>query len=149
MRSAKAEDADFIRNLSKRVFEQYGPYERILTEWFVSGITLTRLALMDERPVGFAMLKKPEDQWYVEQVSELLAIAVEPEKWGLGIGDLLMKEVPREARGLMAETLLLHTATDNLRSQKLFKKHGFTPFDLKKNFYPKGQDALMMYKHVS
>jgi len=71
--------------------------------------------------------------------------AVEPEKWGLGIGDLLMKDVRRKAKGLKAETLVLHTATDNLRSQKLFKKYGFTRLGLKKNFYPKGQDALMMY----
>jgi len=39
IRSAKAEDAGFIQDLSKRVFEQYGPYERVLMEWFVCGRT--------------------------------------------------------------------------------------------------------------
>ena len=58
-------------------------------------------------------------------------------------------EVVGEARRINAETLILHTAANNVRGQKLFKKHGFSALGAKKNFYPKGQDALVMYKDVS
>ncbi len=148
VRPAKQEDLDYIRSLSKKVFQQYGPYEQMLADWFESGFTMTFLALMEGRPVGFAMISGPKGIWYLPRVSELLAIAVEPEKWKVGIGDLLMKEVQRKAEAEGVEMLVLHTAVENLPGQKLFKKYGFVPLDIKKNFYPEGQDALMMYKDI-
>jgi ribosomal protein S18 acetylase RimI-like enzyme len=46
------------------------------------------------------------------------------------------------------ETLVLHTAIDNLPGRTLFKKHGFVLLETKGGFYPRGQDAVMMYKHI-
>jgi ribosomal-protein-alanine N-acetyltransferase len=149
VRPARAEDVNYIRSLSRKLFHQYGPYENILALWFESDIAVTLLALMGKRPVGFALLGRLERKGYPPCVSELLAIAVEPAKWKLGVGDLLMREVLREAKELKVETLVLHTAVENLSGQKLFKKYGFTPLEVKKNFYPEGQDALMMYKDIS
>lgn len=149
MRLAEDADADYVRCLSKKVFRQYGPYENILVDGFESGITETCLALIGKRPVGFAMLKKPGGTRYVERICELLAIAVEPEKWRLGIGDLLMTEVQRQAEEMQVDTLVLCTGLDNKPAQELFRKHGFTPLVLKKGYYPEGQDALMMYKNIS
>jgi ribosomal-protein-alanine N-acetyltransferase len=149
VRPAKPEDLHYIRSLGKKVFQQYGPYEEMLVGWFESGFTITFLALTERRPVGFAMLSGQKGIWYLPRVSELLAIAVEPEKWKLGIGDLLMKEVQRKAEAEGVEMLILHTAVENLPGQKLFKKYGFVPLDIKKNFYPEGQDALMMYKDIA
>lgn len=149
VRPARAGDADYIRSLSKKVFEQYGPYERLLVEWFELGITVTLLALMEKHAVGFAMLRRLEHGWSPPRVSELIAIAVEPAKWRLGIGDLLMDEILREAERLRVETLVLHTAVDNLPARILFRKHGFSEFGMKNNYYPKGQDAITMYKYIS
>jgi len=146
---AEPVDAHYIRSLGKKVFQQYGPYEEMLVRWFESGITVTFLALMKGRPVGFAMLSRLKGVWYLPRVSELLAIAVEPEKRNRGIGDLLMKKIQRKAEELEVKMLVLHTPTENLPGQKLFKKYGFVPLDIKKNFYPKGQDAIMMYKDIA
>jgi ribosomal-protein-alanine N-acetyltransferase len=148
IRSAGLVHLEFIRNLSERVFSQYGPYEEILSEWFESGITITHLALMDQRPVGFAMLKKPEHSGHAGQMSELLAIAVEREYRRLGIGDLLMREIQKDAEKMHVNMLLLSTEVGNHPAQSLFSKHGFTPWKLKKGYYPKGQEAVMMYKIV-
>lgn len=148
VRPATAADLDYIRNLSKKVFQQYGPYEKILPRWFELGITVTLLAFMEKQPVGFAMLSRLERGWYFLRVSELLAIAVDPAKWRLSIGDLLMREVERRAKELGVETLVLYTAVGNLPGQELFKKHGFISFRVRKSFYPEGQDAVMMYKDI-
>ena len=148
IRPARRSHLEFIQNLSERVFSQYGPYDKILAEWFESGITITRLALMDKRPVGFAMLKKPEHGGHVGRISELLAIAVAPEHRRLGIGDLLMGEVQREAEKMHIDMLLLSTEVSNQPAQELFRKHGFNPWKLKKGYYPKGQEAVMMYKMI-
>ena len=149
MRPAEAVDVDFIQRLGGKVFHRYGPYDEILVDWFTSDISLTFLAEMENRPVGFAMLSRLKPVWYLPRVSELLAIAVESEKRTLGIGDLLMQKVLREAEEWGVEMLILHTDTENSPGQSLFMKHGFISLDIKKSFYPKGQDALMMYKDIA
>jgi ribosomal protein S18 acetylase RimI-like enzyme len=132
IRPAGLSHLEFIQDLSERVFSQYGPYDKILAEWFESGITITHLALMDKRPV----------------VSELLAIAVEPEHQRCGIGDTLMGEVQKEAEKMHVDMLLLSTEVGNQPAQEFFRKHGFHPWKLKKGYYPKGQEAVMMYKII-
>jgi ribosomal-protein-alanine N-acetyltransferase len=149
IRAADASDADFIRNLSERVFLQYGPYEEMLPRWLESGIAVTFLALIDKKPIGFAMLSEPNYTWSFRPVCELLAIAVAPEKQRLHVAELLMKKLERTAREFKVASLILHTYTENSPAQSLFRKHGFIPTKIKKKFYPKGQDACMMYKDLS
>jgi ribosomal protein S18 acetylase RimI-like enzyme len=148
VRESKAEDVDFIRDLSEKAFSPYGPYEEILPQWFESGATLTYVAFMGKTPVGFAMFGKPAHIWYFPVVHELLAIAVEPEKQKLGIGDLLMQTIISTVKKLGVDKIVLHTAPDNSAALSLFKKHGFGEFQVKAGFYPKGQDAIMMYKDI-
>jgi ribosomal-protein-alanine N-acetyltransferase len=147
-RLARTSDEDYIRSLSERAFHQYGSYDKMLSHWLVSGTTVTLLALMNKGPVGFAMLGCSAYKGYSAPFYELLAIAVEPEMHRIGIGDLLMSDILRKAEELQVEILILHTATENLSGQRLFKKHGFASSEIKKNFYPEGQDALMMYKDM-
>ena len=149
LRYAKASDVNFIRTLSRNAFHEYGPYEEILPRWFLSGMTVTLLALMRKEPVGYAMLGRHQHVWYAPRVSEMLAIAVEPGSRRLGIADLLMREIEKRAKELRVKTLVLHTAVENLAGQQLFKKRGFTPSVNKKGFYPGGQDALMMAKELA
>ena len=148
IRAAEESDVEFAHSLSKKAFSQYGPYEDMLERWFQSGTTETLLALMEKRPVGFAMLGRHQSEWDSRQIAELLAIAVEPAKQKKGIGDSLIREVVRKARELRIETVVLCTALENVAAQRLFKKHGFTPSKIKKSFYPRGQDALLMYNHI-
>jgi len=148
IRAAEESDVEFAHSLSKKAFSQYGPYEDMLERWFQSGTTETLLALMEKRPVGFAMLGRHQNEWDSRQIAELLAIAVEPAKQKKGIGDSLIREIVRKARELRIETVVLYTALENVAAQRLFKKHGFTPSKIKKRFYPRGQDALLMYNHI-
>jgi ribosomal-protein-alanine N-acetyltransferase len=120
----------------------------MLPQWFESGITLTLLAFMDSMPVGFAMLSRPEPTWVLPRICELLAIAVEPAKQRLHVADLLLKNLEKTAGKLKVKKLVLHTAKQNFPAQNLFRKHGFVPSEIKKSFYPNGQDALLMYKNL-
>ena len=148
IKAAEVSDVEFIHSLSKRVFSRYGPYENMLTHWFESEITETLLAFMEKRPVGFAMLGRHQYEWNSRQVAELLAIAVEPAKQKRGIGNYLIREIVSKAEELRVGIVVLHTALENMPAQRLFKKHGFLPSEVKKSFYPKGQDALLMYKYM-
>jgi ribosomal-protein-alanine N-acetyltransferase len=148
IRPARASDVGFIRRLSKKLFARYGPYEDLLPEWFETGVTFTLLAIQGKRSIGMSMLSPPAPSRLFPNVSEVLAIGVEPGKRRLGAGDLLMKGLTVKAGELGVEKLFLHTASDNAPARRLFKKHGFVSSGVKRCFYPEGQDALMMYKEI-
>jgi ribosomal protein S18 acetylase RimI-like enzyme len=147
-RPAVPGDLAYVRDLSKRVFRRFGPYEDTLPKWFESGLTEAFMALIENRPVGFAMLGRLPRLPFSPRVAELVAIAVEPKKRRLGIGGKLMWEVIRKARSLGIETVFLHTALENLPAQQLFKRYGFTTLEITTHFYPNGQDAYTMFRDV-
>jgi len=148
IRPATPLDVSFVGSLSKKAFQKYGPYETILPRWLRSGLTSSFIAIREKRPVGFAMLGRPSHKMDALGMLELLALAVEPANRRLGIGDLLMKEVEREAVRQNIEKVILHTAVKNSPGRRLFGKHGFMTLEVKGNFYPEGQDAVLMYKDL-
>ncbi|MFO7599676.1 MAG: GNAT family N-acetyltransferase [Candidatus Desulfacyla sp.] len=146
IRPAEASDAVFIQALSRKAFQQYGPYEDLLPNWFLSGIGVTFMALVGKRVAGYVMLERISGEAASPRVSEVLAIAVEPWARNRGVGDRLMGEIIRKAEERFVERLVLHTAVDNLTGQSLFRKHGFAACGIKTAFYPEGQNALVMQR---
>lgn len=144
IRDALTPDVEFIRTLSQEAFGQYGPYETLLPEWFLAGITLTYVAVQDKAPVGFGMLGIIDRDPSSIRESELLAIAVAPTAQRRGIGTRLMRKMRNAAHARHVENIILHTAMDNLPARKLFEKFGFVGVGHKAGFYPNGQDAMMM-----
>lgn len=149
VRPARADDADFVGRLGLRVFTVYGPYEETISQWFLSGRSVTLIALSGRRPVGFAMIGEGSPGGPLPHEPELLAIAVEPEYQQKGIGRTLLKEIERLAAGKGATRLFLHTATDNLPARRLFTANGYRPLEIRGYFYPAGQDALIMFKDLA
>jgi ribosomal protein S18 acetylase RimI-like enzyme len=144
--AAGGADTLFVGRLSGKVFNIYGPYQEIIPKWIESGIGLTIIALMDGRPMGFAMIGEPYERYDLQPSSELLAIAVDPERKGMGVGKLLLKEIERRAVEMKVKRIFLHTAVYNLSAQRLFSRVGYGIWEIKKCFYPEGQDALVMFK---
>ncbi len=144
LRPAAALDADFIRELSETAFSRYGPYHRIIPGWCNSERTATVVAVAGKKAVGFAMVSLPVHLWPFPRTCELLAIAVAPANRRRGTAGLLLEEIVHMAEASGARALVLHTAVGNRAARKLFAKHGFRPLEVKKRFYPRGQDALLM-----
>lgn len=147
-RRAGLSDVEFIGRLSGRVFSVYGPYRDMVPGWFESGLAPAIVAIEKGEPVGFAMMGRFLEGPDQETRCELLAIAVEPRLHRRGIGEMLLRKIEKEAKTLGETRLSLHTATDNVPAQNLFKKNHFVPLSLKKRFYPSGQDAVMMIKLI-
>jgi len=104
--------------------------------------------MAEGRPVGFVMIGALPGDREGETRVEVLAIAVVPEFQHRGIGKELLQHAQKSLEELGDQRLFLHTAKENLVGQKLFLRNGFTPVELKKGFYPSGQDALMMVKDL-
>lgn len=148
IRKAAGPDTPFIEELSRGVFHVYGPYEEMIPRWFESQTTVTLVAVMDSRPVGFAMVGRLSEEAHDHPGLELLAIAVEPQKHKLGIGEMLLKEIEKVVIGLNVKRWFLHTAKDNLPARRLFTRCGYRTCELREGFYPSGQDALLMMRDV-
>jgi len=149
LRRAATSDNSFIGKLSRDVFTIYGPYEEIISGWFRSEKSITTLiACQDNVQIGFAMLGEPGSRYDLQDASELLGIAVAPEKQGKGIGQMLLRAVDATSVHLGIKWLLLHTANNNTPARKLYEKTGYRLLEMKSNFYPEGQDAIVMYKEV-
>jgi ribosomal-protein-alanine N-acetyltransferase len=147
IRPAEPSDSHFMIKLSGEVFHMYGPYERIITSWLESGVALCLVGSIRDKIVAFTMMSNLPTEVNPAYVSELLAIAVVPERQGMGIGGTLLKEMENKAIVMNMKALFLHTAIDNTVAQRLFKKNGYQAQGMKRNFYPAGQDAIFMSKH--
>lgn len=139
-------DVNFMIKLSGEVFQIYGPYDRIMTSWLESGVALCLIGSIRKKTVAFAMMSNLPFDVNPAHVSELLAIAVVPERQGTGIGGILLKEMEKKAAVMNMKGLFLHTAIDNMVALRLFKENGYQARDTKRNFYPAGQDAIFMSK---
>lgn len=148
IRPGRKSDACFIRRLTMEVFTIYGPYEEAVPKWFELDTTVTLISTLNEEPVGFAMIGRLSNKWDLRRVTELLAIAVDPKSRGTGIGDMLVKEIEKRAAKLRIKRIFLHTAVNNRPARGLFTKHGYRPCEIKRNFYPAGQDAVVMSKEI-
>ncbi|MFC1884266.1 GNAT family N-acetyltransferase [Thermodesulfobacteriota bacterium] len=148
IRDVQPSDRGFIKVLSKEAFNKYGAYENMIPKWLDSGFTVAFMACGKEKSLGFAMISRPPLASKKSALSELLAIAVARALRGRGIGHLLLNEAERRAADMGSESIVLHSASENLVGQKLFVRHGFEPFINKINYYPNGQEAIMMIKRI-
>lgn len=148
VRPASEADAPFIEALSRCVFSPYGPYGEILAQWFEHRLGITLVAFVGGTRAGFVMIGPLDANGRLHPVAEILAIAVEPRFQGGGTGRMLLSEALAEARALGAQSVVLHTAEENVPALRLFESFGFVPLALKKGFYPEGQNAHLMARAI-
>ncbi|MBN1831225.1 MAG: GNAT family N-acetyltransferase [Deltaproteobacteria bacterium] len=147
-RPAEPSDDHFMIQLSREVFHIYGPYERIMESWLKSGLAECLIGSFREKAVAFAMMSNLPFEVNPAHVSELLALAVVPERQGTGIGGILLKEMEKKAAAMNIKGLFLHTALDNTVARRLFKRNGYQARGTKRSYYPAGQDAIFMSKQL-
>jgi ribosomal protein S18 acetylase RimI-like enzyme len=147
LRPARASDLDFMLDLCRRVFLEFGSYDRYMADWFREDIVSSYLAEADSAPAGFFMLAIHPKSPTQEAVAELLSIAVVPELRSRGIGAALLDRsiaLARESSLDLAE-IRLSVAEGNARAQRMFARRGFRIGQVI-GLYPAGQRALYMTK---
>lgn len=83
----------------------------------------TLLATRGGEDLGTAVLSTPagsDDAW-------LYAVWVAPAARGLGVGDALLEEAARRARGMFRARLCLDVGDRNAHARALYARHGFRP----------------------
>ncbi|NJP68626.1 ribosomal protein S18-alanine N-acetyltransferase [Streptomyces spiramenti] len=79
------------------------------------------------------------------QSADVQTIAAAPELHGTGLGTRLLRELLDAATAFGSQEVFLEVRTDNEPAQRLYRRHGFEPLGVRKNYYQAaGMDALVM-----
>lgn len=80
----------------------------------------------------------------VDEVAELFRIVVAEEARNHGIGRQLLAAGISWARSQLAERVLLEVRADNESALSLYRKAGFEPLQVRRDYYGAGVDAVVM-----
>lgn len=84
--------------------------------------------------------------WVIIDEAHVTNVAILPEERGNKYGEQLMRQVLQFARALGAVSLSLEVRVSNHIAQNLYRKLGFEPGGIRKNYYADNQeDALVMW----
>jgi GNAT superfamily N-acetyltransferase len=86
------------------------------------------IVYLDNKPVGCGCFKK-----YNKDTAELKRMFVSPEARGLGLAQLIIKEVENEAQNQGFKTLILETLYKQIEAISLYQKVGF---EIVENYEP-------------
>lgn len=114
---------------------------------FVSELALRtgrayRVAREGREMVGYVGLM------FVEEEAHVTTVAVAPGHQGRGIGTQIMLGAMRIAREHGCRQVSLEVAVGNARAQALYRRFGFVPVGVRKNYYQlTGEDAYVMWAY--
>ncbi len=137
LRPASREDRSFVRSLAGDVFGHLGDYRATLVSWLEDPEAVSRVATLDNEPVGFA-IAAPVGWPGAPARVDLVAVAVRAEHRRQGLGRTLVRAV------LDVRPAGLHVAADNLAARALFEAEGFAYEPGDDLEYPDGRPALRM-----
>ena len=146
LRELTADDLPAILALERELFpdDAWSP-EMFASE--VAEIPQRRLYLVadeDDTLIGYAgMLFSGGPE------ADVLTLAVDPRRWGQGMGTALLLALLQEAVHRGCEQVFLEVRADNPRAQQLYRRHGFIEIGIRRGYYqPSGTDALVMRKDL-
>lgn len=118
-------------------------FARELSLPFSRLIVATGCANDDARLVGFLC------RWLVADECHILNVAVHPEMRRKGIADQLMVNALDEAKARKAQVVTLEVRRSNLAARSLYRKFDFEERRLRRNYYGRGEDAVVMELKLS
>ncbi len=87
--------------------------------------------------IGYIFVSKIEDQFHLNN------IAVHPDFLGQKIGSSLIKHIIMRAKNRKVNIILLEVSINNITARKCYKSLGFIQVGIRKNYYSKGDDAIL------
>ncbi|MRX72761.1 ribosomal-protein-alanine N-acetyltransferase [Bacillus lacus] len=98
------------------------------------------VAIDGEKVIGYCGL------WVVMEHAQITNIAVLPTYRGKGIGEHLLGNAMDAARNAGSDTLSLEVRVSNHQAQGLYRKLGFQPGGIRKQYYTDNlEDAIVMW----
>jgi ribosomal-protein-alanine N-acetyltransferase len=136
----RAEDLDQVLEIERGSYPT--PWSRAL---FVQELHIPFSRIVVVRPLGgTGAIVGYLCRWLVADEVHILNLAVHPDHRRAGIGAALMREALREARERGAGTVTLEVRHSNTWARRLYAAFGFEDVGVRRNYYGRGEDALIM-----
>jgi ribosomal-protein-alanine N-acetyltransferase len=131
-----------VTRIEEQVYPRPWSHSLFLSELALRGTRSYFVARVGRDIVGYGgLLLSGED-------GHVTTIAVDPAWQRHGIGTRLMLALARESLERDARHLTLEVRVSNRGAQVLYRRFGFAPVGVRKNYYPEtNEDALVMWVH--
>jgi ribosomal-protein-alanine N-acetyltransferase len=84
---------------------------------------------------------------FVTDEAHITNIAVDPTRHRRGLGTQLLAALARAAVERGCRSLSLEVRVSNVAAQEMYRRFGFAPAGLRKNYYENVEDAIVMWCH--
>ncbi|MCY7913689.1 ribosomal protein S18-alanine N-acetyltransferase [Bacillus haynesii] len=144
IRDMNPKDLDQVFKIEKSSFSSPWKKESFHHELFHNMYAHYLVLEVDEQVVGYCGI------WIVMDDAQITNIAVSPAYRGRSFGEALLKAAMKLCRMKRAVQLSLEVRVSNHIAQSLYKKLGFEPGGIRKNYYTdNGEDALLMWVRLN
>jgi len=137
IRVANEEDLLEIASFDKKYFSSPWSYEAFKNE-FNNSTSFIFIGELDNERVAYLVVRIVSDEM------EILKISVKPDHRRKGIARSLLNKALEVARDLELNILYLEVSKKNLVALSLYKDFGFKEYEIRKDYYAKGEDAILM-----
>ncbi len=103
-----------------------------------SRLDLLRSGVVTRRLLGYACW------WTIGDEVHILNLAVHPDRRGRGAGRALVQRVLADAAARGAASVSLEVRPENAAALGLYASMGFARIGLRRNYYARGEDAVIM-----
>ena len=86
--------------------------------------------------------------WVMFEESDITKVSIRKEFQGMKLSNILMLDCFNRVKLAGCNKINLEVRTDNVRAINLYKKHGFEEVYVRKDYYGKGEDALILSKVI-
>ena len=86
--------------------------------------------------------------WVMFEDCDITKVSIRKEFQGMKLSNILMEDCFNRVRELNCLKINLEVRVNNERAINLYKKHGFKEVIVRKNYYGKGEDALILSKVI-
>jgi len=84
--------------------------------------------------------------WVMFEDCDITKVSIRKEFQGMKLSNILMKDCFERVKALGCNKINLEVRTTNESAINLYKKHGFQDVIIRKNYYGKNEDALILSK---
>ena len=86
--------------------------------------------------------------WVMFDEVDITKVSIRKEFQGMRLSNILMEDCFNRVNSLGCVKINLEVRVDNVKAINLYKKHGFEEVCVRKDYYGKNEDALMMSKEM-
>ena len=136
----RAEDLDAVLEIERSSFPEPWSAGLLLHELKVpfSKTTLAWAGNGSRELLGYVC------RWLVGDEVHILNLAVRPERRRNGVGRALVERIVREAEERQVSMITLEVRRENTAAAALYRSFGFAEHGVRRNYYGRGQDAIIM-----